>query len=104
MAEIDTSAEAIDTGIGVEVAYALPDRQWLLALRVPRPCSALQAVLLSGLVESAGLQGELALGIFGQPCEPDTPLAEGDRVEVYRPLVFDPKESRRRRARKAKAA
>ncbi len=45
----------------------------------------------------------LAAGVYGQRCSPDHPLADGDRVEIYRPLDFDPMESRRRRAQHRKA-
>jgi putative ubiquitin-RnfH superfamily antitoxin RatB of RatAB toxin-antitoxin module len=44
----------------------------------------------------------LEIGVYGRRCEADTPLCDGDRVEIYRPLNFDPMESRRRRAAKAR--
>lgn len=84
--------------IDIEVAYARPDRQWLIALRVPSGCSAIAAVHASGLVESAALSEPLSLGIFGRACQSDAPLNHGDRVEIYRELSYDPMESRRRRA------
>lgn len=86
--------------IRVEVAYALPDRQRLVTLDVPRGSTAREAV------ERSGLQREFpeidpegnALGIFGRRCPPDQRLRDGDRVEIYRPLKADPKEVRRRLA------
>ena len=47
-----------------------------------------------------GFEKEKNIGIFGEPVTPETRLADGDRVEVYRPLEVDPKEARRQRARK----
>lgn len=86
--------------IRVEVVYALPDRQRLVELEVPRGCTAREAV------ERSGLQHEFqeidpednALGIFGRRCAPDHRLRDGDRVEIYRPLKADPKEVRRQLA------
>lgn len=85
----------------VEVAYALAQRQWLLALEVPAGASVADAVAASGLVATIGLTEPLDLGVFGRRCAAETLLREGDRVEIYRPLSFDPMESRRRRAAKA---
>lgn len=90
--------------IPVEVAFALPDRQVLLALDVPTGCSALEAVRRSGIRAHTGdIDPETApLGIFGHPL-PDPAhhvLEPWDRVEIYRPLHADPKEARRRRARR----
>lgn len=89
-------AETID----VEVVYALPGCQPLVSLRLPPGSSALQAVERSGLIERCGLDPEnLRLGVFGRRCRPDARLADGDRVEIYRPLIIDPKQRRRRLAR-----
>lgn len=85
----------------VEVAYAMADRQWLLAVEVPAGASVGDAVAASGLVAAAGLMEPLDFGVFGRRCARETPLRDGDRVEIYRPLSFDPMESRRRRAAKA---
>jgi putative ubiquitin-RnfH superfamily antitoxin RatB of RatAB toxin-antitoxin module len=86
--------------IVVEVAYALPQEQVLLALRVPRGTTVQEAVERSGI----GLHypeidlARNAVGIFGRIASPQTPLESGDRVEIYRPLMANPKETRRRRA------
>jgi putative ubiquitin-RnfH superfamily antitoxin RatB of RatAB toxin-antitoxin module len=85
----------------VEVAYALADRQWLLPLELPASANVRDAIEASGLIQAAGLAEPLEAGIFGRRCALGTVLRDGDRVEVYRPLDFDPMESRRRRAAKA---
>jgi uncharacterized protein len=86
--------------ISVEVAYALPERQWLRTVVVPAGATVAHALGVSGLADEIP---DLALdparlGIFGTLVSPDTLLRAGDRVEIYRPLQIDPKESRRRRA------
>ena len=93
-----------DADIAVEVVYALPERQWLVALTVRRGTTVREAVALSGLlrehpeIEPACAHG--MIGIFSKRVPPDTVLQQGDRVEIYRPMTADPKEARRRRARK----
>lgn len=86
--------------ITVEVVYALPERQSLLSIQVDDGCSAIDAVRRSGIIE---LYPEISLdtiqlGIFSKSCPNEQPLKAGDRVEIYRPLVADPKEIRKRRA------
>lgn len=90
--------------IAVEVAYALPTRQSLLAVHVPLGTTARAAIQLSGI---AALYPDLdletaKLGIFSKLVQSDTVLREHDRVEIYRPLQADPKEVRRRRAAEGK--
>ncbi len=97
-------AEPTREFLTVEVAYALPDRQALLEIRVPRGTSARQAVHLCGI---RGQFPEIdleqnRLGIFGRKVPADTPLEDGDRVEIYRPLQADPREVRRRLAAEGK--
>jgi hypothetical protein len=84
----------------IEVAFARSDVQSMVTLRVPQGTTALEAVLSSGLAVQFGeIDPESAkLGIFGKVVAPDTVLRPGDRVEIYRPLLADPKEVRRRRA------
>ncbi len=99
--------------IAVEVAYALPRKQKIIALSVPQGTTALAAVEQSGIVRDFpeidiasakfGLFGQ-ALGTKGMSKAPEYELNEGDRIEIYRPLTADPKEVRRKRAEKAKAA
>jgi putative ubiquitin-RnfH superfamily antitoxin RatB of RatAB toxin-antitoxin module len=84
----------------VEVVYALRDRQVLLTLEVEEATTARQAVERSGLLQRFP-EIDLAragLGIFGRVVSPDTPLRDGDRVEIYRPLIADPKDMRRKKA------
>ena len=94
--------------IRVEVVYALAGRQQLLCLDVPAGISAREAVLRSGMVEhfpELDLAG-CPLGIFGKalPNPDERMLEDGDRVEIYRPLIADPKEVRKQRAAKAALA
>lgn len=87
--------------ITVEVAYALQQHQHLISVRLPRGSSAAEAVECSGLLQQCPElgSGALTLGVFGRRCAAATPLNDGDRVEVYRQLVIDPKTRRRRRAK-----
>lgn len=86
----------------VEVIYALPEGEDAVSLELPRGATAGDAVQASGILSRhAGLAGG-AIGIFGEVVAAETPLSNGDRVELYRPLVVDPKEARRRRATKAR--
>lgn len=93
--------------IRVEVAYALPERQILIAIDVPGHCTVLEALLRSDITRQVeGLDvTKAAVGVFGRRVEDPRvqQLAEGDRVEIYRPLRVDPMESRRRRAKARRA-
>lgn len=99
---------AESASIAVEVVYALPERQSLLRLSVPYGTRVREAVLLSGIAAQfpdLDVQN-CPLGIFGKAvAKPDERvLEEGERVEIYRPLIADPKEVRKQRAARAKAA
>lgn len=92
--------------IQVEVAYALPDKQRIIALEVAEGCTALEAAKLSKI--SATFPeidlDNAKMGVFGKSIKAAAhQLKEGERVEIYRPLIADPKEARRQRADKAKA-
>lgn len=89
----------------VEVAYARPERQAIVPVVLPPGSSALQAVEKSGILALfPEIDAEnLSLGIFSKAIKPEHVLREGDRVEIYRPLLADPKEVRRRRAEMGKA-
>ncbi|RFF29237.1 RnfH family protein [Wenzhouxiangella sediminis] len=91
--------------IAIEVAAALPGRQVVVPLEVPRGTTLAQAVVLADLpAKLPGLEvDENRLGVFGTRRRPDEAVAEGDRVEVYRPLTADPKEVRRQLAELARA-
>jgi putative ubiquitin-RnfH superfamily antitoxin RatB of RatAB toxin-antitoxin module len=81
----------------IEVAYALPERQRLLRITVPAGTNAREALRLSELAaDFPEIDVETCpLGVFGKQVPADYLVVEGDRVEVYRPLVNDPRESRR---------
>jgi putative ubiquitin-RnfH superfamily antitoxin RatB of RatAB toxin-antitoxin module len=88
----------------VEVACALPRRQLILELQVDEGTTAEQAIRASGILEQfpeIDLQSS-KIGIFGKPCKLTDILQQGDRVEIYRPLIADPKEIRKQRAAKGK--
>jgi uncharacterized protein len=85
--------------VAIEVVYARPEEQVVIALNVPVGTTAGEAVERSGLATRfAEIGGEKKLGVFGKAVAADTPLAAGDRVEIYRPLEADPKQARRRKA------
>lgn len=90
--------------IGVEVAYALPDKQAILAVKVAAGTTVLEAATQSGITDKfEGIDLENAkFGIFGSVVSPQQVLQEGERVEIYRPLIADPKEVRKARAARAK--
>ncbi|TLX54923.1 RnfH family protein [Stutzerimonas nosocomialis] len=91
--------------IAVEVVYALADKQVLLRLNLPEGTTVREAVLRSAMEQHfPGLDLQAApLGIFGKAvARPDERvLEEGERVEIYRPLIADPKEVRKQRAAEA---
>lgn len=100
-AELETGK---DETLAVEVAYALPDRQRIVQIEVTPGTTALEAIRQSAIEqEFPGLRVDetSAMGIFGQTVKPTQRLQNGDRVELYRPLLIDPKEVRRARALKA---
>jgi putative ubiquitin-RnfH superfamily antitoxin RatB of RatAB toxin-antitoxin module len=84
----------------VEVVLAMPERQELVSLEVATGITLAEAISLSGVPEKFdGFELDLdRVGIFGQKAAPDQVLRPGDRVEIYRPLLADPKEVRRQRA------
>jgi len=87
--------------IGVEVAYAGPEGQVVLALRAEYGMTAWEAVtsVRSGLPAGVVPSPE-RIGIYARKAAPDQVLEDGDRVELYRPLTLDPMEARRRRAKR----
>jgi len=90
--------------VRVSVVYALPDRATEIELTLPSGATVADALEKSGLTE---LHPEVdpmrcPVGVFGQCVQRHRVLADGGRVEVYRPLVAEPKEARRRRGRPSK--
>lgn len=91
--------------ITIEIAYALPQKQELVRLDLPAGSTVQQAIDASGLRQK---HPEIDLvknkvGVFGKLTRLDAPLRDRDRVEIYRPLIADPKEVRKKRADEGKA-
>jgi len=93
-------ADAHPPTLSVEVAYATPQKQTIVRLEVPVGCTVAQAIEQSRIREQfPGLIIDAdRVGVFSRKVAPEHELQEGDRVEIYRPLIADPKESRRKRA------
>jgi putative ubiquitin-RnfH superfamily antitoxin RatB of RatAB toxin-antitoxin module len=90
--------------IKIELVYALPTEQQLFKIEVPKGATIAEAVRLSGILakypEIDPEKGKF--GIFGKLSKTDTVVREKDRIEIYRPLIADPKEVRRKRAEEGK--
>lgn len=86
----------------VEIVYALPEVQSIYRVHVAEHATVRQAIDASALrADHPDLDlSAHRVGIFGKAVAQDRPLGDGDRVEIYRPLQADPKDARRRRARK----
>jgi len=94
----------VNNPIKVEVVYALAHEQTLLSVEIPQGTTLGDAIKLSGMLEKHP-DIDLAInkvGIFGKLSKLDTLLRERDRIEIYRPLIADPKEVRRKRAEEGK--
>ncbi len=90
--------------ISIEVTYALPNKQTLLSISVSKGTTVEQAIEQSGILDiHSDINLELnKVGIWYKTTKLSTVLNNGDRVEIYRPLIADPKEIRKRRAEQAK--
>ncbi len=91
--------------ISVEVAYALPDQQTIVALTVAADATLQEVIQASGLLDQypdIDLKKN-KVGVFGKLGKLTDTLHTGDRVEIYRPLIADPKEVRKQRAAAGKA-
>ncbi len=91
--------------INIEVVYALPDEQMLLEQQVASGATVAEAIEACGILNKFP-EIDLSknkLGIFGKLTKADAVLRDKDRIEIYRPLIADPKEVRRRRAEEGKA-
>jgi len=89
--------------ISVEVVYALPEKQYQRVVTLEEGSTVEQAIVASGLLE---LRRDIDLsqnkvGVFSRTVKLSDTLQEGDRVEIYRPLIADPKELRRQRAERS---
>lgn len=90
--------------ISVEVVYALPSKQEIFSVKLPEGGTARQAIEASGVLQKYP-EIDLAknkLGVFAKLTKPDAALRHRDRVEIYRPLIADPKEVRKQRAAEGK--
>ena len=90
--------------LNVEVIYALPEKQALIRLKLPAGSTVRQAIDAAGLLQK---HPEIDLtknkiGVFAKLTKPDAALRDHDRVEIYRPLIADPKEVRKQRAAEGK--
>lgn len=99
MSEIEIQAKE-EQKISVEVTYAYPDKYFLKKLQVPQNTTIQNIILLSGVLEKyteIDLR-ENKIGIFSRPAKLNETVEDGDRIEIYRPLIADPKEMRRKKA------
>jgi uncharacterized protein len=90
--------------LSIEVCYAHPGEETLLAIELPEGATVRQALEASGILERFP-QINLAqqkVGVFGKLKPLDAVLADHDRVEIYRPLLVDPKAARQRRVEKTR--
>lgn len=90
-----------DQRILVEIIYALPNEQKIFIIEVQKPCTLEFAIQQSGILthyKEIDLT-KLSVGIFGRIKKLSTIVQDGDRIEIYRPLLVDPKEKRRKNAR-----
>lgn len=103
----DTEIQAKEENkINVEVVYAYPDKYFLKKLQVPQNTTIQNVILLSGVLEKyteIDLR-ENKVGIFSRPAKLNETVENGDRIEIYRPLLADPKEIRRKKAAEQAAA
>jgi putative ubiquitin-RnfH superfamily antitoxin RatB of RatAB toxin-antitoxin module len=92
--------------INVSVAYALPDRQYLIDVQVAPGTTLEAAIRQSGFLRQMSDidLANVRIGIFGKLKTLETIVRERDRIEIYRPLIADPKEARRTRAATKNAA
>ena len=90
--------------INIELVYALPQQQTLLKFEVPAGTTLGDAVRLSGILEKHPEidAAKAKYGIFGKLSKTDVVMRDKDRIEIYRPLIADPKEVRKKRAEEGK--
>ena len=98
----DSALKPAGGAITVQVCYATALREYLHELTVGQGCTIEQAIRLSGVLDAIpGIDlAAQPVGLYGKKKPLDTVLRARDRIEIYRPLVADPKESRRKRAEK----
>ena len=102
--ELPAKKDVKDQKIQIEVIYGLPDRQELITLVVSKGSLVEQGIIESGILsvfEDIDLKVN-KVGIWNRIAKLTDELKDLDRIEIYRPLIADPKEVRKRRAEKAK--
>ncbi len=90
--------------ISIEVVYPLPQKQEIFSVKLPMGATVRQAIEVSGVLQKYP-EIDLTknkLGVFAKLTKLDAPLRDQDRVEIYRPLIADPKEVRKQRAAEGK--
>lgn len=92
------------SNLSVEVIYALPEKQFLLPVKITDGATIEDVIIASGILS---LRADIDLkknkvGIYSRPVKLNDLVQDGDRIEIYRPLIADPKELRRKRAEKSK--
>jgi len=105
MLSLGEQGRFMDNKIHVEIVYALPDNQQIQSMEVDTGTTVQELIELSGLLEQypeIELNKKNKVGLFGKLSKPNTVLRDKDRVEIYRPLIADPKEVRRKRAAEGK--
>lgn len=92
------TAVMANSSIPVEILYITPEQQWRRQLNLPEGSTVEQALATSQVYDELPETQELAVGVYGEQVSMTRQLQPFDRIELYRKLVFDPMESRRRRA------
>ena len=90
--------------LSIEVVYALPQKQEMFTVKLPEGATVREAVEACGVLQRYP-EIDLTknkLGVFAKLIKPDAPLRNRDRVEIYRPLIADPKQVRKQRAAEGK--
>ena len=91
---------AASDSINIEVVFALPDRQELVSLSINHACTVREAILKSGIADEFPDQDIIScsVGIWGRAAQEDQLLRDGDRIEIYRSLLIEPRSARRQLA------
>lgn len=89
--------------INIEICYALPDKQEKITLKLPPETNVETALIQSKILEKYSLDiTKIKVGIYSKLTKLNTILRDKDRIEIYRPLIADPKEVRKKRAAEGK--
>ena len=91
--------------ITIEIVYGLPDKQFIEVLKVAKDCTVKQALTMASELKQLFpdmIVDQQQIGVFAKHVGLDHLLTAGDRIEIYRPLIVDAKEARRKRAEKQK--